>query len=141
MTTQFKISAGNDQLFRVAPVLSAIRKAYPRLETFLDDLIAVSPNGLILKIEPLEFEQTDNQRGYYHMWKRKFADFCGSTPDEMHEYLLCETYGSEEVVTMIGRQTRPLQRSSKANRTEYSVLIDTLIRVAAEMGFHVPPPM
>ena len=136
-----KITAGNDQVARLAHVLGALKTAYPRLIDQIDSTIAEAKNGLTLTLEPLEFEQTHNQRGYYHMWKKKFADFCGSTPDEMHEYLLCETYGSEVVETMIGIRTRPLQRSSTANRTEYSVLIDTLIRVAADMGFHVPPPI
>jgi hypothetical protein len=135
-----KIQAGNERVAFMGPIISAIRKAYPRLGPSIDDVMSEAKHGLVLTLEPLEFEQTGSQRGYYHMWKRRFADWCGATPDEMHEYLLCETYGSEHVETMIGLQLRPLQRSSKANRVEYSKLIDTLIRVAAEMGFHVPPP-
>ena len=64
----------------------------------------------------------------------------GLTPDEMHNELLCQCYGSEEVDTKFGIVRRPVKRSNDATRGDYSELIETLCRVAAEMGFDVPPP-
>ena len=62
------------------------------------------------------------------------------SPDEMHEHMLSTAYGSEVHRTRLGLRIRPLQRSSDASREDYSMLIETLIRTAAEMGFVVPPP-
>jgi hypothetical protein len=35
---------------------------------------------------------------------------------------------------------RPVKRSNDATRGDYSELIETLCRVASEMGYSVPPP-
>lgn len=97
-------------------------------------------NGVTLTIEPFECGHTRQQENYYRKWCRQFADHCGMTPDEMHEEILCECFGSETVNTKFGPRRRPLKRSSGAKRGDYSHLIDTLTRVAADMGFDVPPP-
>ena len=73
------------------------------------------------------------EENYYRKWCRDFATFCGMTPDEMHDELLCQTFGS-------GVRRRPVKRSSKAARTDYSELVETLCRVAAETGYYIPPP-
>lgn len=126
---------------RTMALYLALRKDFSELAGAILEASRESRHGVTLTIEPIVMSQTNPQRGYYHKWKNAFADFCGSTPDEMHEHLLCETYGSEMVDTRLGLVRRPLKRSSVANRVEYSVLIDTLIRVAADMGFFVPPPV
>ena len=40
--------------------------------------------------------------------------------------------------TKFGMRRRPLQRSGESSVGKYAELIDTLIRVAGEMGFVVP---
>ena len=94
--------------------------------------------GLMLTIKPPMRFKTRSQENYYRKWCGQFAKHCGLTPDEMHDELLCIAYGSEEVQTKFGLRRRPLKRSSSASVKEYSELVDTLIRVAAEMGFAVP---
>ena len=61
------------------------------------------------------------------------------TPDEMHEELLCECFGSTEHATKFGIKRRPAKRSSDLSREEYGQLVETLCRVAAEIGYYVPP--
>jgi hypothetical protein len=136
-----KIDVPTEDIGRWLNVLSEIRKVIPASRAGMKDVMAKAKNGITVEIKPLVFRQTDEQRGYYHMWKRAFADFCGNTPDEMHEHLLCEAFGKEIYRTRLGLMQRPLKRSSTAKRPDYSLLIDTLIRVAAEMGFTVPPPI
>ena len=138
-----RIDVPKESVGRLVGVLAAVSKAFPQRKDELRDVVGQSRNGITLSVEPYTFKQTDPQRGYYHMWKNAFAQFCGCTPDEMHEHLLCEAYGSEVVRTRIGLRIRPLKRSNtkEANREDYSVLIDTLIRTAAEMDFTVPPPL
>ena len=126
---------------RIMPFFMAVRRDFPELAQALIEVSGTAVNGITIEIRPYVPQQTDSQRGYYHKWKGQFAAYCGLTPDEMHEELLCRTYGSEVVDTKLGRKIRPLNRSSSASRSEYSVLIDTLIRTAAQMGFDVPPPM
>jgi hypothetical protein len=40
---------------------------------------------------------------------------------------------------MFGMKRRPLKRSGDTKKDTYGELIETLIRVAADMDFHVPP--
>tara|TARA_E500000318_G_scaffold4212_3_gene4436 strand:+ start:504 stop:947 length:444 start_codon:yes stop_codon:yes gene_type:complete len=96
--------------------------------------------GIVLSIKPPVRFKTRNQENYYRKWCGQFAKHCGLTPDEMHDEMLCITYGSEEVETKFGVRRRPVQRSSSASVKEYSELVETLIRVAAEMDFAIPPP-
>lgn len=120
---------------------AGLAKVFPHLRRELTEACVASKHGFTVTVEPLQPKQTDSQRGYYHLWKNNFAAFTGNTPDEMHEHLLCEAYGSDFVNTRLGYMRRPMKRSSEADRIDYSVLIDTLIRVAAEMGFSIPPPI
>ena len=129
------------ELHRLVALMTALSGTFPEFTKALTDVAGQAALGITIEINPLVAEQTTRQRGYYHKWKNQFAVFCGMTPDEMHEELLCQTYGSEACETRFGRRIRPNQRSSDANRIEYSSLIDTLIRVAAQMGFDVPPPV
>lgn len=137
---EFEFTFGRDRSEQLTTLLIVLQKPFPQIADGLMEVVREARAGVRLSLEALQHAQTNPQRGYYHMWKNAFADFCGTTPDEMHEHLLCEAYGSETHHTKIGLMKRPLQRSSEANRVEYSLLIDTLIRVAADMGFAVPPP-
>ncbi len=84
--------------------------------------------------------RTRSQESYYRKWNREFAEFCGMTPDEMHNEMLFQTFGTIEVETKFGWRKRPNKRSSNTTKQEFSSLIETLIRTAAEMGFNIPPP-
>ena len=83
--------------------------------------------------------RTRPQEGYYRKWCREFAEFCGMTPDEMHNEMLYQAFGTIEVETKFGWRKRPNKRSRTTTKEEFSTLIDTLIRTAAEMGFAIPP--
>ena len=80
-----------------------------------------------------------SQEGYYRKWSRGFAEYCGVTPDEMHNDMLLQTFGTIEVETKFGWRKRPNKRSNNTTKQEFSSLIETLIRTAAEMGFDIPP--
>lgn len=98
-------------------------------------------DGITVEIRPLKHSRTRPQENYYRKYCAEFGGFCGMTPDEMHEELLCQCYGSIEQVTRFGIKRRPVKRSSDAKRTDYSELIETLCRVAAETGYYIPPPV
>ena len=103
-------------------------------------LLTDIPLGITVTISKTKQERSRQQERYYRKWSREFAKFCGMTPDELHEELLCRAFGSEEISTKFGIKRRPLKRSGDTNRSKYSELIDILIMTAAEMGFAVPAP-
>lgn len=99
-----------------------------------------SGDGLTLTIKRAKQSRTRSQENYYRKWCGAFARWCGMTPDEMHEELLCMTFGSEEVHTKMGIKRRPLRRSADASINLYGGLIENLQMTAAQMGFVVPDP-
>jgi len=105
----------------------------------LVDVNKISAEGVVIEIKPMKAARTRPQENYYRKWCAEFARFCGMTPDEMHEEMLCQCYGSTEHATKFGLRRRPAKRSSDASKTDYSELIETLCRIAAEVGFYVPP--
>jgi hypothetical protein len=96
--------------------------------------------GFLIEFKPLRTRRSRSQENYYRKYCNAFGKFCGLTPDEMHEELLCQCYGSIEVETRFGVKRRPAKRSADATRGDFSDLIETLCRIAAEVGFQIPPP-
>ena len=138
-SVKFTIPA--QQVDRLLDFRAALRSVFPDRSADLRELFRSAKRGIQCDLQPLRLNQTDEQRGYYWMWLKNFAAFCGNTPDEMHHHVLCEAYGSEYKRTPLGIMQRPLKRSSVAKRDEYSHLIETLIRVASALDFVVPPPV
>ena len=130
-------SNAEKKLNRMLALLSA---EFPQLAHQMSEM-AKSKHGITLELKPLKTRRSRPQENYYRKWCGKFASYCGLTPDEMHNELLCQCYGSEEIDTKFGAVRRPVKRSNNATRGDYSDLIETLCRVAAEMGYDVPPPI
>jgi len=113
---------------------------FPQQAVELLDLDRQWKHGWLIELKPLKTKRSRPQENYYRKWCGKFAKFCGLTPDEMHDEMLCQCYGSEEIETKFGYKRRPIKRSNDVSRGDYSELIETLCRLAAEMGYDVPPP-
>jgi len=96
--------------------------------------------GLSVEIGRYRDSRSRRQEGYYRKWVRSFGEFVGLTEGEMHEEILCQTFGDTVVDTKFGKKRRPKQRSADTNTETYGRLIETLIMVAGGMGFSVPPP-
>lgn len=136
-----EIKINKDDAIRQNTLIGFMMTVFPDFVEDVTQLIRSSKTGITLEILPTKRTQTDKQRNYYWKQLRSFAAFTGNTPDEMHEHILRECYGSEQVATKLGIIIRPQKRSSEADRDEYSELIETLIRVASFFGFVVPPPI
>lgn len=121
-------------------VLQSLCQEFPLVAPQILEVNLQSRHGVTLEVKPLRTHRSRPQENYYRKWCGGFAKFCGLTPDEMHEEILCQCYGSEEIDTPFGVKRRPIKRSGDATRGDYSELIETLCRVAAEMGYDVPPP-
>ena len=125
---------------KIMGLLMEIHRTHPDR---VDDLLQLTRSvrhGITVTIEPLTFERTRPQEKYYRKWCGEFAKFTGNTPNEMHDEILSICFGSDTVSTPFGWCRRPHKRSADAHRTDYSELIETLIRVASGFGFIVPPP-
>lgn len=121
-------------------LMSTIDRLFPHKRRELVNLILEQQGkGITIDIKPYKPHKTRQQENYYRKWCGEFARFCGLTPDEMHEEMLRRAFGSETVSTKLGPRTRPVQRSGRLTKQEYSLLIDSLIVVASELGFDIPP--
>jgi hypothetical protein len=121
-------------------VLQSLCQEFPQVAPQILEVNLQSKHGVTIEVKPLKTRRSRPQENYYRKWCGGFAKFCGLTPDEMHNELLCQCYGSEEINTKFGVVRRPVKRSNDATRGDYSELIETLCRVAAQMGYDVPPP-
>jgi len=121
-------------------LLFSLASFFPGRSGEITSLTAEMSVGATLELSPLKTNRTRPQENYYRVWSRQFAKHVGLTPNEMHDEILCIHFGSEEIDTPFGMKRRPLQRSSVSSKTEYMELIDSLIRIAAEMGFDIPDP-
>lgn len=124
---------------QISAVLATLSVAFPWAKEGLSAINRSGKDGISITIEPIKPSRSRVQENYYRKHCAEFAKFCGMTPDEMHEEMLCQCYGSEEVPTSFGMRRRPVKRSGQASRSDYSELVDTMIRIAAEMGYQIPP--
>jgi len=104
------------------------------LKTYEGDKIQVD----ITKYVP---DHSGNQRGYFHMGCKIFADATGESPDSIKWIVKKETFGSEEK-NIAGVHIEVVKSTAKGstNKTEYSELIETLLRLASFAGVYIPDP-
>jgi len=113
------------------------------LPTRVEDIRSAAADmshGVTLEIKPHKTNRSRPQENYYRKWSREFGKHVGLTPNEMHDEILCIHFGNESIETPFGIKRRPVQRSNGSNKEEYAELINTLIRVASEMGYQIPEP-
>jgi len=133
MTYLFKASTED-----VLTKLAGLGLLFPERSAELKALMGAK--SLTVTAEETKRTRSRPQENYYRKWTRSFGDWCGLTPDEMHEELLGIAFGTEESETKFGTKRRPAKRSGEVKKEEYSLLIDQLIITAANMGFAIPPP-
>jgi len=134
-----QIDIPREKTERLINLFSYFSNMFPDAASDLVSVNKSAPEGITIEITPMKISRTRPQENYYRKYCAEFGRYCGMTPDEMHEELLCETYGSTEHATKFGIRRRPAKRSHSASKQDYSQLIETLCRVAAEMGYYVPP--
>ena len=128
------------EIKQLTKLLFYLREIFPARVQEITDLAADMSYGMTIDLKPQKTNRSRPQENYYRKWSRDFGKHVGLTPNEMHEEILCLHFGSEDVETPFGVKRRPTQRSNTSNREEYTELIETLIRVAAEMDYTIPEP-
>ena len=125
---------------KLSRIILFLQQTLPSRTEEITSLAADMSYGMMLELKPQKTNRSRPQENYYRKWSREFGKHVGLTPNEMHEEILCIHFGSEDIDTPFGVKRRPSQRSTQSNREQYTDLIETLIRVAAEMEFNIPEP-
>jgi|TARA_R110002167_G_scaffold19632_4_gene72135 hypothetical protein len=125
---------------KLSRIILFLQQTLPSRTEEITSLAADMSYGMTLELKPQKTNRSRPQENYYRKWSREFGKHVGLTPNEMHEEILCIHFGSEDIDTPFGVKRRPTQRSTQSNREQYTDLIETLIRVAAEMEFNIPEP-
>ena len=64
----------------------------------------------------------------------------GFTKDELHEFFLIDYFGSETKELFGRKKLRPLRRSSRLTKSEFSDYVEHVVRFAAERGIVLELP-
>ena len=64
----------------------------------------------------------------------------GWTTTDLHEYFLIEAFGSEVIEGFGRKRHKPLRRSSKLTKQEFSDYLAIIEAKCAELGIHIPDP-
>ena len=92
----------------------------------------VGARGIAVEIKRGVKKHTDPQQGYYHRCLGILAKDAGMSTAALHDAILVEAFGFVEIEIGDHFYRRPRQRSSQAGVDDYSGLIETLLRIAAE---------
>lgn len=114
--------------------------AIERLARFLAQALPGKP--LRVTVEEYRKRRSDEQNKFW--WGVVVKTFCdhlpGWEPEDVHTYLCGEHFGWERIEGMGRVKMRPVKRSSRLNKLEFSELVAKAQKLAAEHGFYVPDP-
>ena len=88
---------------------------------------------------------TEQERYYWKMLKEYWGHEIGysarESEDVLHRAVLCEAFGTKGT-RQIGDTivSVPDRTSSRLSKEDYALLIDTMQRMAGQMGIYIPPP-
>jgi hypothetical protein len=90
-----------------------------------------------ITISDYKENKTNEQRNTFHKLCGLFGEATGYTKNEIKELVKAEVL-DVTVVTLAGREIEVRKSSEEVKRDEYSVLIETTYRLAAEAGVVLP---
>ena len=64
----------------------------------------------------------------------------GWTTTDLHEYFLIEAFGSEVIEGFGRKRHKPIRRSSKLTKQEFTDYLALIEAKCAELGIHIPEP-
>ena len=90
-----------------------------------------------ITVEDYKENKTDEQRAFFHVLCKFFSDDTGYTPEEIKQLCKVELMGTT-MVNLAGREIEVVKSSETLKKQEYSELIETCYRLAAEAGVVLP---
>lgn len=125
-------------------ILAKGRPNAERVTRFLESL----PLDKAWSIEVKEYKLRRSEQQNRYLWGVCYATIirkggealAGWTADDLHDYFLGEHFGWETLEGFGRKRIRPLRRSSKLNKQEFSDYIEFIHRKAAELCVYIPDP-
>jgi hypothetical protein len=77
---------------------------------------------------------------YEDILKLGGESLAGFTKDELHEFFLIDYFGSETKELFGRKKLKPLKRSSRLTKMEFSDFVEHIVRFAAERGIVLKLP-
>jgi hypothetical protein len=110
-------------------------------ETSVGRFIGVGTLKTILK----KSRRTNDQNAllwslYEDILKLGGESLAGFTKDELHEFFLIDYFGSETKELFGRKKLKPLKRSSRLTKMEFSDFVEHIVRFAAERGIVLKLP-
>lgn len=102
--------------------------------SMLANLLIKPEDDLELVLREARKEKTHTQRKLFHAMCAEAGRALGYTPGQVKEMVKQEHFGRDSIKAPNGKTYDVLQSSEEADRLEYSDLIETLLRWAAENG-------
>ena len=90
-----------------------------------------------ITVEDYKEDKTAEQRAFFHTLCGIFGEQTGYTKGEIKELCKVELMGTT-VITLGGKTTEVTKSSETLHKLEYSELIETCYRLAAEAGISLP---
>lgn len=99
-----------------------------------------------VKVEEYKPQRSQSQNRY--LWGCVYPSIltgggealAGWHAEDLHEYFLGECFGWETLDGFGRKRMKPLRRSSRLNKTEFSDYVGFIQRKAAELGVYIPDP-
>lgn len=120
------------------------RKDAARAAAFLNAL----PADKAWKIEVSESKPKRSEQQNRYLWGVVYETILkgggealqGWEAEDLHEYFLGECFGWETLEGFDRKRIKPIKRSSKLNKMEFSDFVAFIQRKAAELGVYIPDP-
>lgn len=107
--------------------------------------LAALPKDRAWRVEVSEWKPLRSEQQNAYLWGVVYRTILDSglreqgwTADDVHEYLLGEHFGWVELEGLGRRRLKPIRRSSRLNKQEFSDYIAFIQRTMAEKGVYVP---
>lgn len=110
------------------------RKRLMEVLSTLSNLLVKPEDDFQLTIGPARKEKSSAQRKLFHALCKEAGDELGYTKGQVKEIVKREHFGTETITARNGKRYEVVQSSEEADREDYSALIETLLRWAAENG-------
>jgi hypothetical protein len=99
-----------------------------------------------VSIEAFKPKRSDRQNAF--LWSVVYPSILegggetlrGWTTTDLHEYFLIEAFGSEVIEGFGRKRHKPIRRSSKLTKQEFSDYLALIEAKCAELGIHIPEP-
>ncbi len=126
----FTLIAGRKDSLRAAQVVQAL----------------ATDKGWSIEIKEFKPRRSDQQNRY--LWGSVYPQFltgggealAGWEASDLHEFLLGECFGWELLEGFGRKRVKPVRRSGKLNKTEFTAYVDFIQRKAAGMGIYIEDP-